>query len=70
MDTLVARYSRSSFQDEMYSEQQQRELSQCLPPLSLKFDLPPLSNVSSVRSNLIRNAVISLLDGSRRGVST
>jgi 20S proteasome subunit beta 5 len=47
MDTLVAQYSRSPFQDEMYSEQHQRELTQTLPPLSLKFDLPPIANVSS-----------------------
>jgi len=47
MDTLVAQYSRSSFQDDFYSERDQRELSQCLPPLSLKFDLPPISRPSA-----------------------
>uniref|UniRef100_A0A093V3A6 proteasome endopeptidase complex n=1 Tax=Talaromyces marneffei PM1 TaxID=1077442 RepID=A0A093V3A6_TALMA len=47
MDTLVAKYSSSPFQDAMYSEEEQRDLTQCLPPLSLKFDLPPISKPSS-----------------------
>ncbi|KAL1984240.1 hypothetical protein VTN96DRAFT_9374 [Rasamsonia emersonii] len=47
MDTLVAKYSRSPYEDEFYSEQQQREMTECLPPLSLKFDLPPIENPSA-----------------------
>lgn len=47
MDTLVAKYSSSPYQDEMYSEEQQREYTACLPPLSLKFDLPPIAKPSS-----------------------
>lgn len=50
MDTLVAKYSRSPYEDEFYSEQQQREMTECLPPLSLKFDLPPIENVSRWKS--------------------
>jgi 20S proteasome subunit beta 5 len=47
MDTLVAKYSGSPYQDDMYSEEQQRELTQCLPPLSLKFELPAIEKVGS-----------------------
>jgi hypothetical protein len=46
MDTLVAKYSGSAYQDELYSEEQQRNLTECLPPISLKFDLPPVAKVS------------------------
>ncbi|KAF5007353.1 hypothetical protein F66182_15744, partial [Fusarium sp. NRRL 66182] len=42
MDTLVAKYSSSPFQDAMYSEEEQRDLT-CTPSLSLKFDLPPIA---------------------------
>lgn len=45
MDTLVAKYSSSPFQDAMYSEEEQRDLTKVLPPLSLKFDLPPIAKV-------------------------
>lgn len=48
MDTLVAKYSGSAFRDDLYSEEQQRDLTECLPPLSLKFDLPPVVKVSLV----------------------
>ncbi|CRG90733.1 20S proteasome subunit beta 5 [Talaromyces islandicus] len=47
MDTLVAKYSGSAFRDELYSEEQQRDLTECLPPISLKFDLPPVAKPSS-----------------------
>ena len=46
MDKLVAQYSRPPHQNEMYSEQEQQELSANVPPLSLKFSLPPVDNVS------------------------
>ncbi len=45
MDSLVAQYSRPAFEDEGYSQQEQYELSQTLPPLSLNFALPPIANV-------------------------
>lgn len=45
MDTLVAQYSRPAFENEGYSEQEQYELSQTLPPLSLNFAMPPIANV-------------------------
>lgn len=40
MDKLVAQYSRPSHQNEFYSEQEQQDLTESLPPLSLKFALP------------------------------
>ena len=46
MDTLVAQYSGSRFEDEGYSSDEQLELYQPTPSLSLKFAIPPLSNVS------------------------
>jgi hypothetical protein len=46
MDKLVAQYSRPPHQNEMYSEQEQQDLTASLPPLSLKFSLPPVDNVS------------------------
>lgn len=48
MDKLVAQYTHSPHQDEFYSEREQQELTECLPPISLKFNLPPLDNVSPV----------------------
>ncbi|TPR04374.1 Protein kinase domain family protein [Aspergillus niger] len=44
MDKLVAQYSRPPHQNEFYSEQEQRDLTESLPPLSLKFNLPPVDN--------------------------
>lgn len=46
MDKLVAQYSRPPHQHEFYSEQEQQDLTESLPPLSLKFSLPPVDNVS------------------------
>lgn len=46
MDKLVSQYSRSAHQNEFYSEQEQQEFSESLPPLSLKFSMPPVDNVS------------------------
>lgn len=45
MDTLVEQYSRPAFENEGYSQQEQYELSQTLPPLSLNFAMPPIANV-------------------------
>lgn len=45
MDSLVAQYTRPAEQQEGYSEEDQLELSQVSPPLSLKFALPPVANV-------------------------
>lgn len=44
MDKIVSQYTRSPEQDEFLAEQQ--ELTETTPPLSLKFNLPPLDNVS------------------------
>lgn len=45
MDKIVSQYTRSP-QNEFYSEQEQQELTETLPPISLNFKLPPLDNVS------------------------
>ena len=46
MDALVAQYSRPAFENEGYSLEEQQELSEATPPLSLKFALPPIASVS------------------------
>lgn len=48
MDLLVAQYSRPAFQDEGYSTQEQQELSETVPPLSLRFAMPPIAKVNIV----------------------
>jgi hypothetical protein len=48
MDKLVAQYSRTHHHNEMYSEQEQEDFASSVPPLSLKFSLPPVDNVSTV----------------------
>lgn len=56
MDKIVAQYSRPPHQNEFYSEQEQQDLTESLPPLSLKFSLPPVDNVSLCNaSDGIRN---------------
>lgn len=47
MDTLVARYSRPAYQEnELFSEQEQQDLDDVAPSLSLKFAMPPVAHVS------------------------
>lgn len=46
MDLLVAQYGRPAFQEEGYSSQEQQELSETMPPLSLRFAMPPVAKVS------------------------
>lgn len=48
MDTLVARYSRPMFENEGYAKEQQEEMElvQEVPALSLKFAMPPVAQVS------------------------
>lgn len=48
MDLLVAQYSRPAFQDEGYSSQEQQELLETVPPLSLRFAMPPVAKVNLV----------------------
>lgn len=45
MDSLVAQYSRPAHQQAFYSDQEQHDLTETAPPISLKFDLPPVDNV-------------------------
>lgn len=52
MDKLVAQYSRPAHLNDFYSEQEQQDLTESLPPLSLKFSLPPVDNVSPFISNV------------------
>ena len=46
MDTLVARYSAPPSLDQPLDQDEQQELMQTAPPLSLKFALPPIAQVS------------------------
>lgn len=55
MDALVAQYSRPAFENEGYSHEEQQELSQATPPLSLKFALPPIAQVSSLERLVYHN---------------
>lgn len=50
MDSLVARYSRPMFENEGYSEEDQQELSEPVPSLSLKFAMPPVAQVCTQSS--------------------
>ena len=52
MDTLVAQYSRPAFEEEGYSQNDQHQLAQITPSLSLNFALPPLANVSPLETTL------------------
>jgi 20S proteasome subunit beta 5 len=45
MDALVSQYSRPAFEDEGYSQNEQQQLSEVTPSLSLKFALPPIAQV-------------------------
>lgn len=45
MDSLVARYSQPATWEETVPFDEQEELAQTTPGLSLKFALPPVSNV-------------------------
>jgi len=47
MDTLVARYSRPAYHDnEVFTEQDEQDLCDAAPSLSLKFAMPPVAHVS------------------------
>ena len=47
MDSLVTAYSCPVLEDEGYSSDEQQELIQSKPPLSLNFALPPIPNVKT-----------------------
>ena len=47
MDALVSQYSRPAYKEEGYAEQEQLELVDTLPSLSLKFALPPVPQAAS-----------------------
>jgi hypothetical protein len=50
MDTLVAQYTQPRFEKENYSEDDQMELYQPTPSLSLKFAMPPVAQVRTSHS--------------------
>ena len=47
MDSIVAQYSRPLYEDEGYSSEEQMELTQATPNISLKFAMPPIAQVST-----------------------
>ena len=47
MDALVAQYTQSPFANEGYTSEEQDDYSSSLPPLSLKFALPPVPRPSA-----------------------
>jgi 20S proteasome subunit beta 5 len=47
MDTLVARYTQSPFAHEGFTSDDQNEFCETIPPLSLKFALPPVPRPSA-----------------------
>lgn len=47
MDTLVARYTQSPFANEGFASEEQNDYYDTLPPLSLKFALPPVPRPSA-----------------------
>ena len=49
MDSLVAQYTRPAFTEEGQSHEEQQELMQATPELSLKFALPPVAQVCWLR---------------------
>ena len=76
MDTLVAWYTQSPFETEGFSQEQQ-DYTDSLPPLSLKFALPPIARVSCpqhsvypVASSTLTNHRYSLLHSSAQQRTT
>ncbi|ETI19284.1 proteasome component PRE2 [Cladophialophora carrionii CBS 160.54] len=47
MDTLVAQYTQSPFANEGFSSDEQNDFCETVPPLSLKFALPPIPRPSA-----------------------
>ena len=47
MDTLVARYTQSPFANEGHNFEEQNDYCKTIPPLSLKFALPPVPRPSA-----------------------
>jgi 20S proteasome subunit beta 5 len=47
MDTLVAQYTQSPFANEGFSADEQNDFCETVPPLSLKFALPPIPRPSA-----------------------
>ena len=47
MDTLVARYTQSPFANECFNSEEQNDFYETVPPLSLKFALPPVPRPSA-----------------------
>ncbi|EXJ76245.1 proteasome subunit beta type-5 [Cladophialophora bantiana CBS 173.52] len=47
MDTLVAQYTQAPFANEGFTQEEQNDYCETLPPLSLKFALPPVPRPSA-----------------------
>lgn len=47
MDTLVAQYTQPAFAQELHNTQDEETYGDSLPPLSLKFAMPPISQPQS-----------------------
>ena len=47
MDTLVAQYTKPPFENEGFSPEEQQDYAESVPPLSLKFVLPPVARVGN-----------------------
>ena len=48
MDSIVAQYSRPLYEDEGYSSEEQLDMIQSTPNISLKFAMPPIAQVSLI----------------------
>lgn len=62
MDTLVAQYSKPMFEKENYNEEDQMELYQGAPSLSLRFAMPPVAQVSFKNSSLSISGASRILE--------
>ena len=51
MDTLVAQYSKPMFEKENYNQDDQVDLYNPAPSLSLRFAMPPIAQVSCCQSS-------------------
>jgi 20S proteasome subunit beta 5 len=47
MDTLVAQYTQPPYANEGFTSEEQNDYTETLPPLSLKFALPPVARPSA-----------------------
>lgn len=58
MDTLVAQYSKPMFEKENYNQDDQVDLYNPAPSLSLRFAMPPIAQVSCSPSPTVLNRAL------------